>query len=78
MSSCASCVNARYSEAMTNTPDLIGTAEAAGILGKSPRTVHRMVESGVLTPVVIAPGGAAGAYLFARADVERVKAGAAA
>lgn len=48
----------------------IGTTEAAQILGKSPRTVHRLVESGDLVPVFVAPGGYRGAFLFARADVE--------
>lgn len=63
--------------AQTKT-DLIGSVEAARILGKSPRTVHRMVDAGELTPVMVAPGGFKGAYLFDRADVERVKAEAAA
>lgn len=52
----------------------IGTTEAAQILGKSPRTVHRLVETGVLVPVFVAPGGYAGAFLFARADVEALAA----
>lgn len=60
----------------TTAPDLIGSAEAARILGKSPRTVHRMVKAGDLTPVMTAPGGFAGTYLFSRAEVERVKAAA--
>lgn len=51
-------------------PDLIGSVEAASILGKSPRTVHRLVESGRLTPVTVAPGGSSGVYLFERGDVE--------
>lgn len=54
---------------MTNT-DLIGSTEAARLLGKSPRTVHRMVEAGTLVPAMTAPGGRAGVYLFKRADVE--------
>lgn len=61
---------------MNTRPDeLIGSVEAARILGRSPRTVHRMVGSGELEPAVVAPGGRAGVYLFRRADVERVKAG---
>lgn len=54
------------------TPDtpLIGTTEAARLLGKSPRTVHRLVKAGALAPAVIAPGGYSGAYLFRREDVE--------
>ena len=55
------------------TEDLIGTAEAARILGKSPRTVHRLVDSGDLTPALTAPGGRAGAYLFHRSDVEKLR-----
>lgn len=48
----------------------VGTTEAAHMLGKSPRTVHRMVEAGELVPILVAPGGFKGAYLFDRADVE--------
>lgn len=60
-----------------NTPPfapraLIGTPEAARILGKSLRTVHRMVAAGALAPVVTAPGGPHGAYLFDRAEIERL------
>lgn len=59
---------------MSTTPQLIGTAEVAQILGKSPRTVHRMVKAGLLTPVMTAPGGFAGTYLFDRADIEALAA----
>lgn len=52
------------------TDNLIGSAEAARLLGKSQRTVHRLVAAGTLTPVLTAPGGAAGVYMFDRADVE--------
>lgn len=55
---------------MTTPPDLIGSAEAARILGKSPRTIHRLVDSGALTPAVHAPGGYAGTFLFRRDDIE--------
>lgn len=48
---------------------LIGTTEASKLLGKSPRTVHRMVTDGKLVPVFVAPGGFAGTYLFNRDDV---------
>ena len=54
---------------MPHTEDLIGTAEAARILGRSPRTVHRMVATGDLTPALTAPGGPSGSYLFRRAEV---------
>jgi hypothetical protein len=60
------------------TADLIGSTAAATILGKSPRTVHRLVESGALVPAMKAPGGYAGVYLFKRSDVEKLAAEAAA
>lgn len=50
--------------------DLIGSVEAAKILGKSPRTVHRLVAAGTLVPAMTAPGGAAGVFLFRREDIE--------
>ena len=62
---------------MPTTPQLIGTAEVARLLGKSPRTVHRMVKAGTLKPAMTAPGGYAGTYLFDPAEVERAKAAAA-
>lgn len=55
---------------MSHPDDLIGSTEAARILGRSPRTIHRLVEADELTPAVVAPGGFAGAFLFRRADVE--------
>lgn len=55
---------------MAPTDTLIGSAEAARILGKSPRTIHRLVEAGTLVPVLTAPGGAHGVYMFERADIE--------
>lgn len=63
---------------MTTTPQLISSPQAAAILGVSPRTVHRMVAAGTLSPMLTAPGGPHGAYLFAREDVERIKASEAA
>ena len=56
------------------TLTLLGTAEAARLLGKSTRTIYRMVNAGTLAHALIAPGGNVGIYLFDRADVERVKA----
>lgn len=53
---------------------LIGTREAARILGQSERTVTRLVRTGDLTPAHIAPGGAHGAFLFDAIDVERLAA----
>lgn len=49
---------------------LIGTAEASRILGKSHRTIHRMVADGRLPVALTAPGGFVGAFMFDRADVE--------
>lgn len=57
-----------------DTPDLIGTAEAARLIERSPRTIHRLVRAKQLTPVHTAPGGHHGAWLFSRADVEAIKA----
>jgi hypothetical protein len=55
------------------TADLIGTPEAAKLLDKSPRTIHRMVKAGLLTPAFTAPGGPHGAYLFERTAIEQVR-----
>lgn len=59
---------------MTATENLVGTAEAAQMLGKSPRTVHRLVSSGQLAPALTAPGGFKGVFLFNRSDVEALAA----
>ena len=61
---------------MPTENDLIGSTEAAALLGKSPRTVHRMVEAGTLSPAITAPGGFRGTYLFKRSDIEAIKAAA--
>ena len=58
---------------MPPTDDLIGTTETGQILGKTPRTVQRMVSAGALVPVVTLPGKT-GAHLFKRADVEALAA----
>jgi hypothetical protein len=52
------------------TADLVGSSEAARMLGRSPRFVHRLVIAGKLEPVVIAPGGFNGSFMFNRADIE--------
>lgn len=56
----------------TEPDDLIGTTEAARLLGKSPRTVHRMVQSGDLQIALVAPGGNVGVYLFRRSDITAI------
>lgn len=53
--------------------DLIGTVEAAEILGTSPRSVKRFAAEGTLRHQQKMPG-ITGAYLFARRDVERLAA----
>lgn len=52
---------------------LIGTPEAADILGVSSDTLIRMVARGDV-PMVQKLDGARGAYVFERAEVERVAA----
>ena len=57
---------------MTKSPDLLTTAQVANLLGKSVRTVNRMAEAGNLPPAIKVPGKT-GAYLFHRADAERLR-----
>jgi excisionase family DNA binding protein len=52
--------------------DLIGTADAAEILGVSSRTVKRLARAGEL-PYTIKMPGDTGAYMFLRRDVERIR-----
>lgn len=49
--------------------ELLTSTQAGFLLGKSGRTVQRMVDAGALTPVQKLPGPN-GAYLFRRSDVE--------
>ena len=60
---------------MAQAEDLISTAEVARLLGRSHRTVHRLVLAGRLKPAIVAPGGN-GVYMFARADVDAYMASA--
>ena len=55
---------------LTHPPDidLVSTTEAAEILDRHVRTIHRLVNDGQLTPVAKVPGKT-GAYMFHRADV---------
>lgn len=53
---------------------LIGGAQVARILNCSRRTVSRLVSSGALRPVVVAPGGRSGVPLFDPAQVGRLAA----
>lgn len=52
-------------------PDLIGTAEAAEILGVSRQTVHRWAGEPKLKSIKVA--GETNPYLFERADVEQLR-----
>ena len=54
---------------MPHGNELLTSPQVGAILGKSVRTVHRMVDSGALKPVQQLPGPN-GAYLFRRRDVE--------
>ena len=58
---------------MTQSGTMVTSAQAAEILGKSVRTVHRMAFEGQLDVVAKLPG-LTGAWLFNRADVERLAA----
>lgn len=51
--------------------DLIGTREAAAILGINDVTLTRWTRADKLTPAAKAPG-IRGAYLFRRADIEEL------
>lgn len=54
-------------------PDFIGSAEVARLLKINQVTVARWVASGELTPVHKLPGKN-GAYLFNRADIDKLAA----
>lgn len=64
---------------MPQTPplDLLSVTQAAEALGKPPRTVHHMISSGRLAATKVGEGRTS-AYVITRAEVERVKAEAAA
>lgn len=72
--SCARHASLWHGASMAKPPELIGSTDAGRLLGRSPRTVHRLVQSGALKPAMTAPGGAYGAYLFKRSDVEALAA----
>jgi len=56
---------------MPKTQPLLTSFEAGLMLGKSSRTIQRMVDAGKLKPAQKL-AGPNGAYLFARADIERL------
>ncbi len=55
------------------TPDLIGTTEAAALIGIERSTISRWVQVGTITAAHKLPSQT-GAFLFERAEVERVRA----
>lgn len=55
--------------ALMSSDELITTAKAGALIGRSARTVIRLAEAGVL-PVAQKLPGINGAYLFRRLDVE--------
>lgn len=55
---------------MPHRDDLLTSPQVGLILGKSARTIHRMVEDGVL-PYVMKLPGPNGAFLFDKAAIEK-------
>lgn len=66
-----SCPNWAIVTAVSSS-DLIGTADAAEIMGVSVRTVKRLAQIGELPHHTKMPGSS-GAYLFLRRDVEAAR-----
>jgi predicted site-specific integrase-resolvase len=58
---------------MATTEQLMGSAEACGILGIDRSTLTRWVAKGIITPAQKLPGET-GVYLFQPAEVRRVAA----
>lgn len=56
---------------MSKPPELISSPEVARMINRSPRTVHRLVENGELTPVAKLPGPN-GAFVFTREQAEEL------
>ena len=57
---------------MGNEAELLSTAEAAALLGKSIATINRWADSGAL-PVAVKAPGIRGARFFAAAEVEKLR-----
>lgn len=57
--------------AMTTTPRFLSTAETAEALGVERSTISRWITAGRITPAMRLTSGA---YLFAPAEVDRVRA----
>ena len=60
---------------MSTTPDLITSAETCAALSIDRSTLSRWVAAGKITPALKLPG-IRGAFMFDRADVERIGAAA--
>ncbi|WP_100811752.1 helix-turn-helix domain-containing protein [Microbacterium sp. BR1] len=56
---------------MPKNEDMIGVAEAAKLLHRDVRTVHRQIESGAIPHLAKLPG-LRGAYVLSRAEVENI------
>lgn len=53
-------------------PDLLGTVEAAAVIGVQRSTLSHWIAKGRISPAMKLPG-TTGALLFERAEVERVR-----
>jgi hypothetical protein len=53
--------------------DLVTSAEAAAMLHRTTRTIHRYVDDGKLTPFRRLSDAPNGAFLFKRSDIENLK-----
>jgi hypothetical protein len=53
------------------TDDLLTSTQAGALIGKSGKTILRLMEAGRIAAVTQLPG-TKGAYLFRRGDVERL------
>jgi excisionase family DNA binding protein len=58
---------------MPSAPDLVGSDEAARLIGINRATLTRWVQAGKITPLMKLPG-ITGAVLFHRRDVEKLAA----
>lgn len=56
---------------MTNPPDLLSTVEVCEIVGFDRSTLSRWIKDGTAVPAMRLPGKT-GAYLFTRAETERL------
>jgi transcriptional regulator with XRE-family HTH domain len=59
-------------QGMVAKPDWVNTPVAAHMLGLSLRSIQRFAEDGTLPPVMRVTDSPNGAYLFERADIERL------